>query len=161
MQETAETEAGTSWLWISERPKHIDLGQIRNGRQNRRAKSGGLFRIEPRLSTRSVSGKRKRMDADISLIRVKTNGYCRIDFAGAGRRRSLALASAPRRRSRSGQLRPTLSVKPPIFHAPTVVLAVDHHCDPLELRLPAGRRAHMIDDRPPEAFLQQVIGVLH
>src|SRR5689334_19746906 len=54
-----------------------------------------------------------------------------------------------------------LSIQPPIFHSPAVVLAVHHHRDPLELRLPAGRRAHMIYDRPPEALLQQVIGVLH
>src|SRR4051812_23043075 len=54
-----------------------------------------------------------------------------------------------------------LFVQPPVFHAPAVVLAVDHQGDAFELRLPTGRGAQVIDDRPAKPLLQQEVGVLH
>src|SRR5258705_13401468 len=41
---------------------------------------------------------------------------------------------------------PRSAVEPPIFHAPAIVLAVDHDRDALELRLPAGRGTEVVDD---------------
>src|SRR5271169_6994541 len=43
---------------------------------------------------------------------------------------------------------PRLPVEPDVFHAPIVDYAVDHHCPPLHLRLPAVREAVVKDDRP-------------
>jgi hypothetical protein len=40
-----------------------------------------------------------------------------------------------------------LPLEPHVFHAPTVVLAVDHDGQPLELSLRAGRRAGVVDNR--------------
>src|SRR5438045_7120628 len=49
------------------------------------------------------------------------------------------------------------AVEPPIFHPPAVVLAVDHDRDALQLRLPAGRGAEVVDDRPGTVFLQLLV----
>ena len=49
------------------------------------------------------------------------------------------------------------SVEPHIFHAPAIVLAVDHDGQPLQLGLPAGRGAEMIDDRPRPVLLQFLV----
>src|SRR5438477_11759475 len=51
------------------------------------------------------------------------------------------------------------AVEPPIFHAPAIVLAVDHDRDALQLRLPAGCGAEVVDDRPRAIFLQFLIDV--
>jgi hypothetical protein len=40
-----------------------------------------------------------------------------------------------------------LPLEPHVFHAPTVVLAVDHDGQPLELSPRAGRRAGVVDNR--------------
>src|SRR5438477_12329555 len=52
-----------------------------------------------------------------------------------------------------------LAVEPPIFHAPAIVLAVDHDRYALELRLPAGRGAKVVDDRPRAILLQFLVDV--
>src|SRR5207237_4072149 len=41
----------------------------------------------------------------------------------------------------------SLAVEPDVFHAPAIIGAVDHHRDVLDLRLPAGGLARVIDDR--------------
>src|SRR5450759_2561235 len=50
-----------------------------------------------------------------------------------------------------------LPVQPDVFHAPAVVDAVDHDCQPLDIRLTAGRRAVVEDDRPGALFLQLLV----
>src|SRR5204862_3487045 len=60
-------------------------------------------------------------------------------------------------RQRSGGCRS--AVEPPIFHAPAIVLAVDHDRYALELRLPAGGGAEVVDDRSRAIFLQFLIDV--
>src|SRR5712671_7797626 len=52
-------------------------------------------------------------------------------------------------------------VEPHVFEAPAIVLAVGHHCQPLDLGLPAGRGAQVIDDRARQTLLQFIIGVPH
>src|SRR5438105_15151383 len=54
---------------------------------------------------------------------------------------------------------PQSAVEPPIFHAPAIVLAVDHDRRTLQLRLPAGRGAEMIDDRPRAVLLQFLVNL--
>src|SRR5438094_7811477 len=61
-------------------------------------------------------------------------------------------------------LRPDLgdtrsAVEPPIFHAPAIVLAVDHDRDVFHLRLPARRGAEVIDDRARAIFLQFLVDI--
>src|SRR6266478_495536 len=56
-------------------------------------------------------------------------------------------------------LGPHSAVEPPIFHAPAIVLAVDHDCDALELRLPAGGSAEVVDDRSRAVLLQFLVDV--
>src|SRR5258708_29424551 len=51
------------------------------------------------------------------------------------------------------------AVQPPIFHAPAIVLAVDHDRRALHLRLPAGRGAEMVDDRARAILLQFLVDV--
>src|SRR6267154_711550 len=51
------------------------------------------------------------------------------------------------------------AVQPPIFHAPAIVLAVDHDRRALHLRLPAGRGAEVVDDRPRAILLQFPVDV--
>src|SRR3954454_19337721 len=53
----------------------------------------------------------------------------------------------------------SLSIEPPIFHAPAIVLAVDHDRHALELRLPASGGAEVVDDRPRAVFLQFLVDV--
>src|ERR1700738_417588 len=48
-------------------------------------------------------------------------------------------------------------VEPHVFHAPAIVLAVDHDGQPLQLGLPAGRGAEMIDDWPRPVLLQFLV----
>src|SRR5215469_11710736 len=40
-----------------------------------------------------------------------------------------------------------LFIEPEVFEAPAVVDAVDHRGEPLDIRLPAGRRSRVINDR--------------
>src|SRR5207248_7792791 len=47
-----------------------------------------------------------------------------------------------------------LSVQPHVFHAPAVVDAVDHRRQPLDLRLPAGGKNIVENDRASSVFLQ-------
>src|SRR5437879_12741180 len=51
------------------------------------------------------------------------------------------------------------AVEPPIFHAPAIVLAVDHDRDALQLRLPAGCGAEVVGDWPRAVLLQFLIDV--
>src|SRR5204863_5488244 len=51
------------------------------------------------------------------------------------------------------------AVEPPIFHAPAIVLAVDHDRDTLQLRLPAGCGAEVVDDWPRAVLLQFLVDV--
>src|SRR5258708_32677808 len=51
------------------------------------------------------------------------------------------------------------AVEPPIFHAPAIVLAVDHDRDALQLRLPAGCGAEVVDDWPRAVLLPFLIDV--
>src|SRR5260370_361183 len=67
--------------------------------------------------------------------------------------KSRVFALFPRRRSagpakrRRGKRANTLLFEPDVFHAPAIIGAVDHHRDVLDLRLPAGGLARVIDDR--------------
>src|SRR5258708_4315098 len=54
-----------------------------------------------------------------------------------------------------------LFVEPHILEAPAIVLAVGHHRQPLDLGLPAGRRAQVVDDRARQVFLQLVVDIPH
>ena len=47
-----------------------------------------------------------------------------------------------------------LFVEPHILHAPAVEQAVDHDRQSLQLRLPAGRKAVVVKDRPSTIVLQ-------
>src|SRR5436190_15818489 len=47
-----------------------------------------------------------------------------------------------------------LSVQPHVFHAPAVVDAIDHRRQPLDLRLPAGGKNIVKNDRASSVFLQ-------
>src|SRR5204863_10159063 len=47
-----------------------------------------------------------------------------------------------------------LSVQPHVFHAPAVVDAIDHHRQPLDLRLPAGGKNIVKNDWASSVFLQ-------
>src|SRR3954466_5778776 len=69
---------------------------------------------------------------------------------GPGLRRDLILLAAGPQRSGGRRS----AGEPPIFHPPAIVLAVDHDRDALQLRLPAGRGAEVVDDRPGPVFLQ-------
>src|SRR5437764_3347774 len=51
------------------------------------------------------------------------------------------------------------AVEPPIFHAPAIILAVDHDRDVLQLRLPTGCGAEVVDDRPRAVLLQSLVDV--
>src|SRR5580704_9666202 len=59
--------------------------------------------------------------------------------------------------SRNDQLKkgPQLTVEPGVFETPAIVIAVDHHRVPLEIRLPAGGRDG-IEDRRPRTVLRQL-----
>ena len=46
------------------------------------------------------------------------------------------------------------AIKPNVFHTPSVVLAVHHEREPLDLGHQAGRRPAMKDDRPSPILLQ-------
>ena len=48
-------------------------------------------------------------------------------------------------------------VEPDVFEAPAVVDAVDHHRQPLHLRLPAGREAFVSYDRARPLLLQFLV----
>src|SRR5258708_21692610 len=54
-----------------------------------------------------------------------------------------------------------LLVQPDVFEAPAVEYAVDHDLQTLEPRLPAGRKAQVIDDRSRLIFLQPAIDLPH
>src|ERR1700720_3487962 len=54
-----------------------------------------------------------------------------------------------------------LFVEPHILEAPAIVLAVGHHRQPLDLGLPAGRGAQVVDDRARQVFLQLVVDIPH
>ena len=60
--------------------------------------------------------------------------------------RRVAVATPPQQRN--------LAVEPHVFHAPAVVLAVDHDGQPLELRLQAGCETGVINDRARPVLLQ-------
>src|SRR5262249_48624775 len=65
--------------------------------------------------------------------------------AGTPRTASTTASDGPEG-GRPRGLRSSSAVEPPIFHAPAIVLAVDHDRDVLHLRLPAGRRAEVVND---------------
>src|SRR6516162_10435019 len=55
----------------------------------------------------------------------------------------------------------SLLVEPGVLKAPAIVIAVDHHRVPLELGLPAGRRARIEDDRTCGVFGQSAFDLPH
>src|ERR1700719_2796750 len=50
-----------------------------------------------------------------------------------------------------------LLIQPEVFEAPAIVLAVDHDRQALDLGLPAGRGAEMINDRTRAVLLQFLV----
>src|SRR6516162_6142346 len=50
-----------------------------------------------------------------------------------------------------------LPVEPDVFETPAIVLAVRHHRQSFDLRLPAGRGAQVVDDRPGQIFLHLIV----
>src|SRR5262244_1691878 len=55
--------------------------------------------------------------------------------------------------------RSRLAVEPDVFHAPAIVLAVDHDGQTLDLRLHTSCQARVVDDRPRPVFLQSLVNL--
>src|SRR5437764_1894858 len=87
---------------------------------------------------------------------VKLTSWSRVLRHAVFRRVSLPRRQLPLSRPSRDD---SLFVEPHVFEAPAIVLAVGHYRQPLDLGLPAGRGAQVIDDRARQILLQFIIGV--
>jgi hypothetical protein len=70
-----------------------------------------------------------------------------------------ASPDTPSTSCRRGASRPSLIVEPDVFHAPAIVLAVDHDGQVFDLRLHAGGGTGVVDDRARAVLLQPLVDV--